>query len=286
MDTLPPVVASLPRRQLTLLNLIKDFIMQRSIAAAVITLGLFSPSVHAAEAPVPATRFTVGGGIAIAPEYAGGDDYRAFPLIVLDYQHSSGLFASTARGLGYAGSAGSFSYSAAIGHNGGRTDRKRSGRSGSDDLKGMGEIRGSVTTTLAGGYRLDNGITFGAKAVMALSHRENGNHYEFGVQAPLLSNDKDEVSLIAIADYADKKQMRTFHGVTVEQSLRSGYAVYTPKAGFSKVGVGINWQRKLNDKWSVNSTVGVGYLVGDAADSPLTKKKTIPMLATALNYSF
>jgi outer membrane scaffolding protein for murein synthesis (MipA/OmpV family) len=42
----------------------------------------------------------------------------------------------------------------------------------------------------------------------------------------------------------------------------------------------------LDANWSVHSGLGVTRLTSDAADSPLTKRKTTPMLMTALIYKF
>lgn len=258
--------------------------MQGLIRATIISLGLFAPALHAEEAPK--TTFTVGVGVGVLPEYSGSDDLRFAVRPVIDYQHESGFFASTVRGLGYQTKSGPFKVSAAIGMEGARYDRDRTGRSGSDELAGMGEIRSTVTANLAGSYEFENGMTLGAKAMMALNHRDNGNRYQFGMTAPLLKTDKHQLRMFAVADYADRKYMQTYHGVTAQQSAQSHFAQYKAKAGFEKVTVGLNHNYQINEKWSLNSTVGAMTLVGDAADSPLTKRKSSPMVLTSLNYKF
>lgn len=262
--------------------------MQRYIGAAVISLGLFSPSAHAADAAPPATTFTVGAGVAVVPEYSGGDEYRTPVLLVLDYQHASGFFASTREGLGYKTKMGAFGMSAALSYEGYRADHKRDQRGGSDTLRGMGDIHASTVARLGVSYELDSGISFGVRAALALTNREKGNHYQFGMLAPVLRTERDKVSLFAFADYGDNKHMQTYYGVTPTQSLNTAlrYKPYMASAGFSKVGTGVNWNRKLSDKWSINSSLGVTHLVGDAADSPLTKKKTAAVYATTVNYAF
>jgi outer membrane scaffolding protein for murein synthesis (MipA/OmpV family) len=42
----------------------------------------------------------------------------------------------------------------------------------------------------------------------------------------------------------------------------------------------------IDKNWTVHSVIGVSRLASDAADSPLTYRKTTPMLMTAFNYSF
>ena len=59
---------------------------------------------------------TMGAGVALAPRYSGSDENMVVPVLALDYSMANGLYASTLRGLGYGGSAGPFSYSAALGY--------------------------------------------------------------------------------------------------------------------------------------------------------------------------
>ncbi|UOD28266.1 MipA/OmpV family protein [Massilia violaceinigra] len=264
--------------------------MPRLSAAAILLLSALAPAVHAqkpvAETPAGQSTMTVGLGVAVVPEYLGGDKGRAVPVIVADYQHASGFFASTSSGIGYKTKVGQVALSGALGVAGSRSDRDHGLSRGSDALRGMGEIKASVIGAFGVGYEFDGGIGVGLRAMVALSHRERGNSYELGAQAPLFKNDVYQLGVFASATYSDKKNMQAFYGVTAAQSLASGYKRYDTKAGFSHVNVGLNAQRKLNKNWSVNSMVGVVSLLGDAADSPLAKRKTAPLLAVTVNYAF
>ncbi|NHZ95177.1 MipA/OmpV family protein [Massilia sp. CCM 8734] len=269
---------------------LKDHHMSRLSAAAIFLLSALAPAVHAqklvAETPAGESTMTVGLGVAVVPEYLGGDKRRAVPVIVADYQHASGFFASTSSGIGYKTTVGQVSLSGALGVAGSRSERDHGISKGSDALKGMGEIKASAIGAFGVGYEFDGGIGVGLRAMMALSHRERGNTYELGAQAPLFKNDIYQLGMFASATYSDKKNMQAFYGVTAAQSLTSGYKSYTTKAGFSHVNLGLNAQRKFGKHWSVNSMVGVVSLLGDAADSPLAKRKTSPLLAVTVNYAF
>ncbi|HEX8615365.1 MAG TPA: MipA/OmpV family protein [Telluria sp.] len=264
--------------------------MPRLSAAAILLLSAIAPAVHAeklvAETPPGQSTMTVGLGAAVVPEYMGSDKGRAVPVIVLDYQHASGFFASTVSGIGYKTKTGPLAFSAALGVAGSRSDRNHGLSRGSDALKGMGEIKSSAIGAFGVGYEFDGGIGVGLRAMVALTHRERGNSYELGAQAPLLKSEANQVGMFVSATYSDKKNMQAFYGVTAAQSLNSSYKSYDTKAGFSRVNVGVNWNHKLNKQWSVNSTAGVVSLLGDAADSPLTKRKTAPLLAVTVNYAF
>lgn len=264
--------------------------MTRLSAAAILLLSAIAPAVHAeklvTDAPAGQSVMTVGLGAAVVPKYLGSDDGRAVPVIVVDYQHASGFFASTSSGIGYKTKVGPVSLSGALGVAASRSDRNRGLARGSDELKGMGEIRSSAVGLFGVGYEFDGGIGVGLRAAVALSHRERGNEFEFGMQAPLLKGETNKVGMYASATYSDKKNMQAFYGVTAAQSISSGYMRYDTKAGFSRVNVGVNWNHTLNKNWSVNSMAGVVSLLGDAADSPLAKRKTAPVLAVTVNYAF
>lgn len=255
--------------------------MHRYLLAAAAAASL-SPYALAAE---PESTFTAGVGVAVVPKYFGADEMQGMPLIDLAYEHRSGFFAGTRDGIGFRSAAGPFQVSAALGYSSGRRERDSHRRFGSEALKGMGDVRSSATANLGIGY--DFGfMALGMKAELALNHRERGNRYELAAQVPLLADGKDNVALFASLDVADRKNMQTFYGVTAQQSARSGYRVYTPKAGVEKVGLGVAWNRQLNERWSVRTMAGAFRLTGDAADSPLTKRKTAPVLFTTLNYRF
>lgn len=264
--------------------------MPRLSAAAILLLSVIAPAVHAeklvADAPAGQSVMTVGLGAAVVPEYLGSDKGRAVPVIVVDYQHASGFFASTSSGIGYKTKVGPLSLSGALGVAASRSDRDHGLSKGSDALKGMGEIKASAIGAFGIGYEFDGGIGVGLRASMALTHRERGNSYDFGMQAPLLKGEKNQVGMYASATYSDKKNMQAFYGVTAAQSAASGYKRYDTKAGFSRVNLGVNWNHKLNKNWSVNSMAGAVSLLGDAADSPLAKRKTAPVVAVTVNYAF
>jgi outer membrane protein len=273
--------------------------MRYAITLTLISLCAFSSKSFAEDAPAapaaPATSatsaapagdsFSAGLGLAYVPEYAGSDKRRVLPLPFLERTYSNGVFISTQRGIGYEAAVGDFKLSAALGYDGGREDHKRNFASGSDDLRGMGKIDGSAQAVLSVGYQLGTvGLNFTTK--QNLGHREYGATYLLGASTPLYTSASDQVGLAAAAVYGDNKHMQTYFGVTAAQSAASGYRAYTAKAGFENLTAGVNWNHVIDGNWSVRSALGLNHLTSDAADSPLTRRKTTPMLMTAFIYKF
>ena len=227
----------------------------------------------------------VGIGIGYVPEYTGADDSHLVGAPILEHSFGNGFFASTRRGLGYQTTAGGFGLSAALGYGGKRDEHKRNFGAGSDDLRGMGKVDGGALALLTATYQVGT-IGLSLSTAQALSRRDNGSTYTIGASTPFYTSASNQLSFSTSAVYGDNKHAQTYYGVTATQSARSGYRSYRAERGFETVNVGVNWNHVLDARWSVNSAVGLTRLVGDAADSPLTKRKTTPMLMTGLVYKF
>ncbi|NYE60830.1 outer membrane scaffolding protein for murein synthesis (MipA/OmpV family) [Duganella sp. 1224] len=262
--------------------------MRHAITLTLLSLCAFSGKSFAADAadtPANGDSFTAGLGLAYVPEYAGANKRRVLPLPILERTYSNGVFLSAQRGIGYQAKVGGFTLSAALGYDGGRDDHKKGYFSGSDALRGMGDIDGSAQAVLSAGYQLGSvGLTFTTR--QNIGHRAYGASYALGMSTALYTDSTDQIGFGASAVYADNKRMQTYFGVTATQSARSGYREYKASGGFEHVSAGVHWNHVLDANWSVRSAVGVDRLTGDAADSPLTRRKTTPMLMTALIYRF
>lgn len=263
--------------------------MRHAITLTLLSLCAFSAKSFAEEAaPVNnGDAMLAGIGLAYVPEYAGADKSRVLPLPFLEKTYGNGAFLSTRRGVGYGTALGDFHVSAALGYDGGREDHKENYFSGSDALQGMGKIKGSALAVLSVGYKLGSvGLSLTTK--QNLSHREYGNTYTFGMETPIYTTASDQIGFGAAAEYADRKRMQAYFGVTAAQALGTGnrYRVYTPGGGLANVSAAVNWTHVIDSNWVVRSAVGVNRLAGDAAESPLTQRKTTPVLMTALVYKF
>lgn len=263
--------------------------MRHVITLTLLSLCAFSGKVLAEEAAPAAQGDTTlaGIGLAYVPEYAGADKHRVLPLPFLERTYSNGVFLSTRRGLGYQTALGDFRVSAALGYDAGREDHKANYFSGSDALKGMGRISGSAQAVFSVGYQAGS-VGLNLSTRQNLGHREYGNTYTLGMETPIYTTASDQFSFSASAEYADRKHMQTYFGVTATQASNTGnrYRVYSPGAGLANVSAGVNWTHVVDRNWIVRSAAGVSVLTGDAADSPLTQRKATPMLMTALVYKF
>ncbi|WP_175500982.1 MipA/OmpV family protein [Collimonas sp. OK412] len=233
------------------------------------------------------TKITIGLGVGRMARYAGSDEYRAVPVPVLKIVSPSGFFLDSTQGAGYRHDISDTLFaSAAIGYDAGRKDSSDGLRSGSDKLKGMGEIKGSVLANLEAGIKLGGSSSFSAGLSQPLSNRERGISYHAQLSSTVLKLEKDNVTVSGAAYFGSAKYNQTFFGVTALQSRNSGYAQYKAESGLNALNASVVWTHSFNRTWSVSTMVGATHYVQKAADSPLVLAKTNYSGFTSVNYSF
>jgi outer membrane scaffolding protein for murein synthesis (MipA/OmpV family) len=96
----------------------------------------------------------------------------------------------------------------------------------------------------------------------------------------------DMVAVSSDAVWSNGPSEQTYFGIDSAQAATSGLPVYSPSRGFSRVDVKVSCDHRLNDKWSVRSAVGVGDLVGDAANSPIVQRRADVFGSVGAAYHF
>lgn len=232
---------------------------------------------------------TLGGGVAVAPRYSGSDKSRVTAAQVVDYAMANGFFISTTRGLGYGNRVGNLDYSAALSYRAGRKDRDVSSdsiASGSDYLRGMGDIKGSAVVVPGLGYRITDWLNVQLQADVPVSERDNGEAVHFGIASPLYTSPENSVTLALTGSWGSSKYMQTYYGVSAAQSAASGFARHDAGSGIYAYSLNLDWTHKLTSRWSLLAAAGVTQLTGEAGDSPIVQRKTSPVGSLKVTYSF
>ncbi|EMQ9924541.1 MULTISPECIES: MipA/OmpV family protein [Enterobacter cloacae complex] len=232
---------------------------------------------------------TLGGGVDVAPRYSGSDKSRVTAAQVVDYAMANGLFISTTRGLGYGNRVGNLDYSAALSYRAGRKERDVSSdsiASGSDYLRGMGDIKGSAVVVPGLGYRITDWLNVQLQAEVPVSERDNGEAVHFGIASPLYTSPENSVTLALTGSWGSSKYMQTYYGVSAAQSAASGFARHDAGSGIYAYSLNLDWTHKLTSRWSLLAAAGVTQLTGEAGDSPIVQRKTSPVGSLKVTYSF
>jgi outer membrane protein len=74
--------------------------------------------------------------------------------------------------------------------------------------------------------------------------------------------------------WTNASYMRTFFGVDARQSARSGLPSFSPEGGISSARLFFSARYEIRAHWLLGGQVYATRLFGDAADSPITQKRT------------
>ncbi|MEQ9888100.1 MipA/OmpV family protein [Pectobacterium zantedeschiae] len=269
---------------------ITTMILSTSLSAIVLSGTAFAAE---SEASPPSflgdhTDVIVGVAAQNAPRYRGSKDRQTTALPVLTVQRGA-LYFDSSHGIGWQyQSPSGFYLDHAIGYDMGRDDKNSNWRAGSNRLKGMGKIKGSVITTVTAGYQFAPWLALEASGEFALSERERGNQYRVGAKSTVWqSATKDDVlALSADVLMGDARFNQTYYGVTQQQSSRSGLAAYHAGKGVYGYALGANWTHQFSPVWSTNVGVTSTWLTDKVADSQVVERRNDTGATLAVLYSF
>jgi outer membrane scaffolding protein for murein synthesis (MipA/OmpV family) len=74
--------------------------------------------------------------------------------------------------------------------------------------------------------------------------------------------------------------------VTTSQSIASGYPVYDVHAGSDAVGFGFSSTGFITPHWLINFDTAINRLLGSAANSPITQRKTQHVYTISVAYNW
>ena len=218
-----------------------------------------------------AVDWTVGGGVGIAPDYEGSDNYEAVPLWNL-----------TARDLYHPET-----YVRIFG------PRLRSNFLADDNLRlGLAgqfvKKRDDVDNNQVDALRsTDSGVMLGALLGYDFNLQDK---QVFGIEIESRWDVKNDIGGLftgrvvytapfgggswifntsAETTYASGDYMDEFFTITAADSARSGLSVYSADAGFKDVKLGATLTYRFTESWSVTGLANYTRLLGDAADSPV-----------------
>lgn len=220
----------------------------------------------------------VGAALIAGHAYKGSDESKVSLLPLVEYRWASGWFAGVGSGVGY-------EFFRSEGSNAGIRVTPDFGRkeSRSEALRGMGDVERSAELGVYMNYALPvQGLG------LHLSGRggRNGAAADIGIAYGIPLAPTLRLRLGAAATVANARYMQTFFGVDDTQAVNSGYAPYTAGAGLRDARVSASLLYVLAPKWVLTAGVTSSTLMGDAADSPLTRQRSSLTALTSISYGF
>lgn len=220
----------------------------------------------------------VGAGAMYAPKFEGSNEFKIVPIPMVSATFGrftvdpGGLTVNVLESNGF-----KFTVNGGYELGGGRQE------SDSPHLKGLGDI--------------DPGGVFGGQASYELGPMEfyakidktiGGSESLLGQVGVNATHELDRfiLSAGASATFADDNHMESYFGVTAAQSAQSGLQQYDAGAGLKRVDIEASITYMATENWLVRAEAGVGFLTGDAKDSPIVQNDVQPSAMLLVGYKF
>jgi outer membrane scaffolding protein for murein synthesis (MipA/OmpV family) len=223
----------------------------------------------------------VGAAVIAGHEYLGSDERKTMVWPSFSYQWKNGWFVGTGNGVGYKfPSPDDMQYGLRVTVDLGRNADAAAALTGMGDIDMRPEFGGFFNYFITPEWFLTTSFRYGA------GNDRDGAQTDIGLGWSSQLAPQWRLGLGVAATYVNGKYMQAFYGVTPEQSASSGYAVYTPGAGWRDVRGSASLTYALNPEWSFTAAVTVRALQGDVKASPIVTQDMPVAGVLAVNYLF
>jgi outer membrane scaffolding protein for murein synthesis (MipA/OmpV family) len=220
----------------------------------------------------------VGAGAMYAPKFEGSDEFEIIPVPMVSATFGrvtvdpDGLTINVLESNGF-----EFTLNGGYEFGGGRKE------SDSRHLRGLGNIDAGGIVGGQVSYEMGP-MEFYAKVDKTFG----GSDGLLGQVGANVSHHLDRfiLSAGASATFADGKHMESYFGVNAAQSARSGLQRHDAGAGLKRFDVEASVTYMATENWFVLGQAGVGFLTGDAKDSPIVQDHVQPSAMMLVGYKF
>ncbi len=205
--------------------------------------------------PVFGMQVELGAGAVVAPEYEGADDYDVSPFPVIRLKQLT---------LGSLAIGGDDRLGLSL-----RPSFRFIGKRKSSDVDGLPGLPGvgtAIELGLGAEYEAESWRVFGNLRHGVTGH--DGLVGELGADLIFRPDDHWTVSFGPRLSFAGDDYMDDYFAVPAGIA---GPAAYDPDGGLKSAGIEVLARHQLTPAWAVEGSFGWMRLVGDAADSPVTR---------------
>ncbi len=223
----------------------------------------------------------LGAAVIAGHEYLGSSETKVRVLPALDYQWKNGWFIGTGNGIGYQfPSPSNMQYGLRVTVDGGRSDNDAPALFGMGAVPVRPEIGAFLNLLITDEWFLTSSFRYGA------GQDRDGVQVDLGAGYAVQLAPKWRLGLGVGATYVNSDFMQAFYGVTAEQAAATGYAVYTPGAGWRDLRGNATLTWFFDASWSLTASVQVRSLQGGPKNSPIVDETTPVSGVLALGYKF
>lgn len=152
-----------------------------------------------------------------------------------------------------------------------RIDSGRNSRD-SDSTEGLPDVKRTLRGRLFVGYTLAPTWQLGGSLSQDLAGRDGGLVWSADLRKQLFRSAGGELNVGLGVSGGNGRYMQSYFGVPEGPAAERLGRSYMPGSGLRDAGLGLSYTRSVSKHWVCFSSVGVGRLLGTAADSPLNQK--------------
>lgn len=224
-----------------------------------------------------------GGSLTLSasamPDYADSGKSRVALMPGLEYRWANGWFASTERGVGY-----NFSKESALQYGVGLGVDM--GRQSGGALSGMGDVDARLEYLAFMQYARDRAVQLSSSVRYGSGNDRLGLVVDLGAGYNMDVAPDWKLGVGVGTSWANADYMQTYFGVTQSQSGHTGFAVYTPGAGFRDLTSSLTLGYALAPGLTVSGGLAASTLVGDARNSPIVSSSNRVSASLSVRYAF
>ena len=221
----------------------------------------------------------IGAFFGMAPSYSGSNRFSKVALPDIDVTIDKQIFINTDNGVGaYLINQDGWTFGPSMFVRLGRYQMSQSSLRGLHTIKSTPEIR------LSGGY--DFGVWDVSAAFSHDVEGGGGNTFELKASTTLPVASKLYVMPSVSMMLADREFMNTWYGITEGESAQTRYKAYHPRSGIESVGSAVSVTYLLDKNWAPFAKVDLRYLMGPAANSPITGNRVQATFGVGMSYLF
>lgn len=149
--------------------------------------------------------------------------------------------------------------------------RWTSGRkeSASPRLAGLGDIEGTLLARVRLHWTPDGPWRYSLGVNADLLGHGSGWIADLGAARHWSLGPQTKLQLAAALTFGSDTYLQSWYGITPDQALRTGYAIYAPGNGFRDLGVSLTLRHEFSRHWGSYVDAGASVHIGAARRSPL-----------------
>jgi outer membrane scaffolding protein for murein synthesis (MipA/OmpV family) len=231
---------------------------------------------------------TIGAGAVYAPDFPGSSTRRVFPYPFGEIYYKDRFGLDFSKLSWFAVNTENAALSVFLTYDFGRqdSDRAASYSLGAARLRGLGTIEGTPELGLAASTTIWGLPVYGSLRKAPDGQGHGGAVGNVGIDFPVEIEPRLTAALSLGAEWVDENYAKAYFGVTSAQAARTRFKQYDAKGGLNNVSATLAVVYNHDRHWRAAAFAGVGRLIGDAADSPITERRNQPLFGFFVTYRF